>query len=84
MVLGRKLKMPKIRYKGTYTIQFVNSHTTKQFPSLYLAMLAAENYCGNNVYTQVQIFSEFPNKYLYGPGDGTVSTIISEDFDLID
>ena len=65
--------------KDTYTCYFTNSGTEKTFPSLLEAKKAAENYCGNKVY--VKPFSD-EETYIYGPGDGSTSVMIRQDFDF--
>jgi len=66
--------------KGTFTCRFMNSDTSKTFPSLEEAMKAAEQYCGNSSCSK-----PFPqeNTFFYGPGDGTTSVMIREDIEFV-
>lgn len=69
-----------IKRLGTFTAFFLNSDTQKSFPSLKEAQDAAEQYCGNNVYSK-----PFPGEesYSYGPGDGTTSVMIRENIEFV-
>jgi hypothetical protein len=70
-----------IIHKNTFTCYFTNSNTQKTFPSLWEAQQAAEAYCGNASWRK-----PFPREetYLYGPGDGTTSVMIRQDFEFAD
>ena len=69
------------RHLETATCYFVNSKTEKKYPSLEEAMGAAESYVGNSRFAK-----PFKNeeKYLYGPGDGTTSVIVSRDSEIVE
>ena len=62
---------------GTWTVQFLNSDTEKQFPDKESAMSAAAAYVGNTRYAK-----PFPREdtYLYGPGNGETSCVVRQDF----
>ncbi len=70
-----------IRHKGTFTVRFLNSDTSKTFSTAAEAHIAAQDYVGNNAGLRIS-----PNEqtYLYGPGDGTTSVMIREDIEFID
>ena len=64
-----------IVHTGTYFCHFVESKTTKDFPSLEAAQQAAVEFVGNSSYAK-----PFPreNTYFYGPGDGTTTVMVRE------
>ena len=66
-----------IKHLDTATCYFMNSETEKKFPSFEEACRAAEDYCGNSVYTRLHISEK---TRLYGPGDGTTSVMVKQDF----
>jgi hypothetical protein len=65
-----------LKYLDTYTCYFTNSDTEKQFPNKQEAFKAAQEYCGNNLYTKPFLYEE---TYLFGPGDGTSSVMVRQD-----
>lgn len=70
-----------MRMLETYTIQFLKSGTEKQFPNKVAAHEAAAEYCGCNRYTKPFRDEE---TWLYGPGDGSTTCIVQQDFDFED
>jgi len=66
--------------KNTFTVQFLNSDTEKQFSTKEAAMAAAIAYGGNAQYAK-----PFPNDdtYMYGPGNGETSVIVRRDVEFI-
>lgn len=69
-----------IKRLDTATCYFTNSDTQKKFESFEKACEAAEDYCGNGVYTR-----PFPEEEtrLYGPGDGTTSVMVRQDISFV-
>lgn len=70
-----------MRLLETYTVQFLKSGTSKQYPSKVAAHEAAAEYCGNDRY--VKPFRD-EDTWLYGPGDGSTSCMVQQDFDFVD
>ena len=64
--------------KETFFIRFLNSDTEITGLTLSEARAKAEAYVGNSRATKM-----FPNEesYLYGPGDGTSSVMIRQEWD---
>lgn len=62
---------------GKFICYFMNSDTEKKFDTFSAACMAAEDYVGNRAYAK-----PFPTeeRRLYGPGDGTTSVQVYEEF----
>jgi hypothetical protein len=74
--------------KDTFTCYFPNEDaetpvgaSKTQYPNKDAAMEAARTYVGNNSFVK-----PFPSDetYLFGPGDGTTSVIVSQDIEFGD
>ncbi len=68
-----------IIHKGTFTVHFMDSDTSKTFATEAEAHKVAQDYVGNRSYARIS-----PNEktYLYGPGDGTTSVMVREDIEF--
>jgi hypothetical protein len=70
-----------IRHKTTYTCHFVDTQTDTPCANRDEALRMAAAHVGNWSYTK-----PFPREetYLFGPGDGTTSVLVRQDFDFAD
>ncbi len=66
--------------KNTFTCHFLEDDREQQFPSCEAALGAAREFVGNNRF--VKPFA-CDDTYLFGPGDGTTSVIVRQDFDTV-
>lgn len=66
---------------STYTCQFLDEDREQQFPSRDAALAAAAQHVGNWSYAKP---IPADNVYLFGPGDGTTTVMVRQDFEFAD